>query len=87
MEVELGRLGAFKTQLFDAYRAGGLAFSERFNGFGCPSIRTKALSSNTYLARCFSHRVVARELEDKELWKSHGQSLLGETVPPTIDTV
>jgi len=31
--------------------------------------------------------VVARELEDKELWKSHGQSLLGETVPPTIDTV
>jgi hypothetical protein len=35
----------------------------------------------------FLHRVVARELEDKELWKSHVQSLLGETVPPTIDTV
>jgi hypothetical protein len=35
----------------------------------------------------FLHCVVARELEDKELWKSHGQSLLGETVPPTIDTV
>ena len=53
-------------------------------GFGWPSIRTKALSSNTYPARCFSHRVVARELEDEELWKSHGESLLGETVPPTI---
>ena len=52
-------------------------------GFGCPSIRTKALSSNTSPARCFSHRVVARELEDKELWKSHGESLPGETVPPT----
>ena len=37
-----------------------------------PSIRTKALSSDTSPLRCFSHRVVARELEDKELWVSHG---------------
>jgi len=32
---------------------------------GCPSIRTKALSSNTYLVQCFSHRVVARERRTK----------------------
>jgi hypothetical protein len=27
-----------------------------------------------------------QRLEDEELWKSHGESLLGGIVPPTIDT-
>jgi hypothetical protein len=55
--------------------------------FGCPSIRTKALSRHTFLDRWFQHRVVTREGGGPKLWKSHGESFLGERiVPPPIDT-
>jgi hypothetical protein len=40
-----------------------------------------------HLARAvFSHRVSARDREGRRPWKAHGESLLGGTVPPTIDT-
>jgi hypothetical protein len=34
----------------------------------------------------FTPRVGQRFAKDEELWKAHGESLLGGTVPPTIDT-
>ena len=44
--------------------AGGHSIESEFD-FGCPSIRTKALSSDTAPWQCFSHRVFAREVEDR----------------------
>ena len=59
-------------------------FVKKVDFMGGPSIRTKALSRHKTPVQYFWHRVVAREGGGPRLWKSHGESSLGETNRSTI---